>query len=51
MTAVVGLSDLIVVQSGNAILVVRKDQAQRVREVVAALEVEARPLFIVAMQT
>jgi mannose-1-phosphate guanylyltransferase len=37
LTAVVGLSDLIVVQSGDAILVVRKDQAQRVREVVAAL--------------
>jgi mannose-1-phosphate guanylyltransferase len=37
LTAVVGLSDLVVVQSGDAILVVRKDQVQRVREVVAAL--------------
>ena len=33
----VGVSDLVVVKSGGAILVVRKDQAQRVREVVEAL--------------
>lgn len=37
LIATVGLSDLVVIKSGDAILVVRKDQAQRVREVVAAL--------------
>ena len=33
----IGLSDLVVVKSGNAILVVKKDQAQRVREIVQKL--------------
>jgi mannose-1-phosphate guanylyltransferase len=37
LIATVGISDLVVVKSGSAVLVVRKDQAQRVREVVEAL--------------
>lgn len=35
--AVVGLSDLVVVKSGDAILVIKKDQAQDVRKVIDAL--------------
>jgi mannose-1-phosphate guanylyltransferase len=35
--AVIGVSDLIVVKSGDAVLVMPKDQAQRVKEVVEAL--------------
>jgi mannose-1-phosphate guanylyltransferase len=35
--ATYGVSDLVVVKSGNAILVIRKDQAQDVRKVVEAL--------------
>jgi mannose-1-phosphate guanylyltransferase len=35
--AVVGVSDLVVVKSGDAVLVVPKDQAQRVKEIVEAL--------------
>lgn len=35
--ALVGVSDLVVIKSGDAILVVKKDQAQRVREVVEKL--------------
>jgi mannose-1-phosphate guanylyltransferase len=37
MITMVGISDLVVVKAGGAILVVRRDQAQRVREVVDAL--------------
>jgi len=37
LIATVGVSDLIVVKAGDAILVIRKDQAQRVREVIEAL--------------
>lgn len=37
LIATVGLSDLVIIKSGDAVLVVRKDHAQRVREVVAAL--------------
>lgn len=37
LVAVVGMSDLVVVKSGNAILVVKKDEAQRVREVIEEL--------------
>lgn len=42
LVTTIGVSDMIVVQSGNAVLVVRKDQAQRVREVVE--ELQARKL-------
>lgn len=35
----VGLSDLVVIKSGDAILVVKREEAQRVREVVEALRV------------
>lgn len=37
LIATVGLSDLVVVKAGDAILVIRKDQAQDVRKVIAAL--------------
>ncbi len=37
VVAVVGLDDLVVVKSGNAVLVIRKDQAQDVRKVVEML--------------
>ncbi len=37
LVAMIGVSDLVVIKSGDAVLVVHKDQAQRVREVVAAL--------------
>jgi len=38
VVAIVGVQDLVVVQSGNAVLVVPKDQAQNVREVVEQLK-------------
>jgi len=37
LIATIGVSDLVVVKSGDAILIVKKDQAQRVREVVETL--------------
>src|SRR5262249_47341042 len=37
LIATVGLSDIVVVKSGDAILVIRKDQAQDVRKVIDAL--------------
>ena len=37
LIATIGVSDLVIIKSGDAILVVRKDQAQRVREVVELL--------------
>ena len=37
LIATVGVSDLIIVKAGDAILVARKDQAQRVKELVEAL--------------
>ena len=37
LIATIGVSDLVVIKSGNAILVVKKDQAQRVRELVETL--------------
>ena len=37
LVATVGLSDVVVVKSGDAILVIRKDQAQDVRKVIDAL--------------
>jgi hypothetical protein len=37
LIATIGVSDLVVVKCGDAILVVKKDQAQRVREVVEVL--------------
>lgn len=39
LVATIGVSDLIVIKSGNAILVVPKDQAQRVREIVDTIGV------------
>ena len=40
LIATIGLSDLVVIKSGDAILVVKKDQAQRVREVVEVLSAQ-----------
>lgn len=37
LIATVGVSDLVVVKTGNAVLVIRKDQAQDVRKIVDAL--------------
>jgi len=37
LIATIGVSDLVVVKHGDAILVVKKDQAQRVREIIDAL--------------
>jgi mannose-1-phosphate guanylyltransferase len=37
LIAAIGVSDLVIVKSGDAILVVKKDDAQRVREIVEAL--------------
>jgi hypothetical protein len=37
LIATIGVSNLIIVKSGDAILVVQKDQAQRVREIVEVL--------------
>jgi mannose-1-phosphate guanylyltransferase len=37
LIATIGVSDLVVIKSGDAILVVKKDQAQRVREIVEKL--------------
>lgn len=37
VVAVVGMDDVVVVKSGNAVLVIRKDQAQDVRKVVESL--------------
>jgi mannose-1-phosphate guanylyltransferase len=37
LIATVGVSDLVVVKSGDAILVIRKDHAQDVRKVIDAL--------------
>ena len=39
LVAMIGVSDLVVVKSGDAILVVKKDQAQRVRELVEMIGV------------
>lgn len=46
LIATVGVSDLIVVKSGDAILVVRKEQAQRVREIVEALEKSGQTRYL-----
>jgi len=42
----IGVSDLVVVKSGDAILVVHKDQAQRVREVVEVLSVRGLSRYL-----
>ena len=46
LIATVGVSGLVVVKSGDAILVVRKDQAQRVREIVEALGVKGLSRYL-----
>lgn len=46
LIATVGVSDLVVVKSGDAILVVKKDQAQRVREVVDALRAQGLSRYL-----
>ena len=44
--ATYGVSDLVVVKSGNAILVIRKDQAQDVRKVVDALSAKGLARYL-----
>lgn len=46
LIAMVGVSNLVVIKSGDAILVVQKDQAQRVREVVKALGVKGLARYL-----
>ncbi len=46
LIAMVGVSDLVVVKSGDAILIVRKDQAQRVREVIEALSAQGLSRYL-----
>ena len=46
LIATIGLSDLVVIKSGDAILVVKKDQAQRVREVVEALSAKGLTRYL-----
>jgi len=46
LIATVGLSDIVVVKSGDAILVIRKDQAQDVRKVVEALSGSGRARYL-----
>jgi len=45
LIATVGVSDLVVVKSGDAILVIPRDQAQDVRKVVDALSTRALDRF------
>lgn len=46
LVAVVGVSDLIVIQSGNATLVIRKQDESRVKEIVEALKAGKRGEFL-----
>lgn len=46
VVAVVGLDDLVVVKSGNAVLVIRKDHAQDVRKVVESLSSQKRSRYL-----
>jgi len=46
LIAVVGVSDLVIVKSGDAILVIRKDQAQDVRKVVDALSAQGLARYL-----
>ncbi|MFN0246182.1 MAG: mannose-1-phosphate guanylyltransferase [Kofleriaceae bacterium] len=46
VVAVVGLDDLVVVKSGNAVLVIRKAQAQDVRKVVESLSSQKRTRYL-----
>lgn len=46
LVATIGVSDLVIVKSGDAVLVVPRDQAQRVREVVEALGVRGLARYL-----
>lgn len=46
LVAIIGVSDLVIVKSGDAILVVHKDQAQRVREIVEAIGVRGLSRYL-----
>lgn len=46
LIATVGLSDVVVVKSGDAILVIRKDQAQDVRKIVDALSARGQQRYL-----
>lgn len=43
LVALVGVDDLVVVETDDAVLVARKDRVQQVKDVVARLKAEARP--------
>jgi mannose-1-phosphate guanylyltransferase len=45
LIATVGVSDLVIVKSGDAILVIPRHRAQDVRDVIAALEVRGLTRF------
>jgi mannose-1-phosphate guanylyltransferase len=46
LIATIGVSDLVVIKSGDAILVVKKDQAQRVREIVESLSAKGLTRYL-----
>lgn len=46
LIAAVGVSDLIIVQAGNAVLVCPRDQAQRVKEIVEALSEKGEDSYL-----
>lgn len=46
MITLVGVSDLVVIKSGDAILVVKREQAQRVREAVEALHAQGLTRYL-----
>jgi len=46
LVATVGVSDLVVIKSGDAVLVIRKDQAQDVRKVIEALSSSGRTRYL-----
>lgn len=46
LIAVVGVSDLVIIQSGNATLVIRKQDESRVKEIVEALKNQQRGEFL-----
>jgi mannose-1-phosphate guanylyltransferase len=46
LIATVGVSDLVIVKSGNAILVIKKDQAQDVRKIVDALSAKGLTRYL-----
>ena len=46
LIAAVGVSDLVIIQAGNATLVIRKQDESRVKEIVAALKTQQRAEYL-----